>query len=174
MNSKDLRLIGEAYNNIDSQPEQLDEGIVDALKKGVKAVLGPANQSPEAEAARMGARRPKTELQKKVAGKTAEVLKKEDADMFDLVKGYLLDEGHADSEEEALHIMANMTEESRTEIVDFVESKARSREFEKRLPADNTKARSREFEHGSTRSMNTPSKNLGDGMPRDKKGNIMY
>lgn len=122
MNSKDLRLIGEAYNNIDSQTEQLDEGIVDALKKGVKAVLGPANQSPEAEAARMGARRPKTELQKKVAGKTAEVLKKEDADMFDLVKGYLLDEGHAETEQQAFEIMANMTEESRSEIISFVES----------------------------------------------------
>ena len=122
MNSKDLRLIGEAYNNIDSQTEQLDEGIVDALKKGVKAVLGPANQSPEAEAARMGARRPKTELQKKVAGKTAEVLKKEDVDMFDLVKGYLLDEGHAETEQQAFEIMANMTEESRSEIISFVES----------------------------------------------------
>ena len=51
---------------------------------------------------------------------------------------------------------------------------ARSREFEKRLPKPQSqKARSREFEHGSTRSPNTPSGNLGDGLPRDKKGNIM-
>ena len=84
------------------------------------------------------------------------------------------------------------------------ERPARSREFEKRLPKERGSrgpefehgstrssdkpsgnlsanrgggkggARSREFEHGSTRSRNTPSANLGDGMPRDKKGNIMY
>ena len=103
----------------------------------------------------------------------------ESADLFDLVKGYLLDEGHADTEEDAMYIMANMTEESRTEILDFIESMAsasrmkeikekgferpaRSREFEKRLPSGGTggRARSREFEHGSTRSSDTPSENL--------------
>ena len=44
----------------------------------------------------------------------------ESADLFDLMKGYLLDEGHADTEEDAMYIMANMTEESRQEIIDFI------------------------------------------------------
>jgi len=134
---------------------------------------------------------------------------KDDVDLFDLVKGYLLDEGHADTEEDAMYIMANMTEESRNEILDFIESMAsasrmkeikekgferpaRSREFEKRLPAER-ESRGREFEHGSTRSANTPSenlyrnrgggkgrershqgRNLADKHPRDSKGNLMY
>jgi hypothetical protein len=39
-------------------------------------------------------------------------------DMFDLVKGYLLDEGYADTEEAAIKIMANMSEEWRESILE--------------------------------------------------------
>jgi len=39
-------------------------------------------------------------------------------DLFDIVKGYLLDEGHAETEEEALYIMANMSEEWRQSIIE--------------------------------------------------------
>ena len=38
-------------------------------------------------------------------------------DMFDLVKGHLLDEGYADTEEAAIKIMANMSEEWRQSII---------------------------------------------------------
>ena len=38
-------------------------------------------------------------------------------DMFDLVKGHLLDEGYADTEESAIKIMANMSEEWRQSII---------------------------------------------------------
>jgi len=39
-------------------------------------------------------------------------------DMFDLVKGHLLDEGYADTEESAIAIMANMSEEWRQSIIE--------------------------------------------------------
>jgi hypothetical protein len=39
-------------------------------------------------------------------------------DPFDIVKGHLLDEGYADTEEAALQIMANMSEEWRTQILE--------------------------------------------------------
>lgn len=39
-------------------------------------------------------------------------------DMFDIVKGHLLDEGYADTEEAALAIMANMSEEWKQSIVE--------------------------------------------------------
>lgn len=39
-------------------------------------------------------------------------------DLFDLVKGHLLDEGYAETEEAALQIMANMSEEWREGILD--------------------------------------------------------
>jgi len=42
----------------------------------------------------------------------------QDVDIFDLVKGHLLDEGYADTEDAALVIMANMSEEWRQSIVE--------------------------------------------------------
>jgi hypothetical protein len=44
--------------------------------------------------------------------------KLESVDLFDLVKGHLLDEGYADTEEAALAIMANMSEEWKQSIVE--------------------------------------------------------
>ena len=40
------------------------------------------------------------------------------ADLFDIVKGHLLDEGYAETEEAALAIMSNMSEEWRNEIIE--------------------------------------------------------
>ena len=47
-----------------------------------------------------------------------EMISEEEVDVFDIIKGYLIDEGYADSEESALAIMANLTEEQRTEILE--------------------------------------------------------
>jgi len=44
-------------------------------------------------------------------------------DLFDLVKGYLLDEGYAETEENALVIMTNMSEEWRDDIVERYKGK---------------------------------------------------
>ena len=57
-------------------------------------------------------------------------------DMFDLVKGHLLDEGYADTEEAAIAIMANMSEEWRESILDEADSLAAMQaRREKRLKA---------------------------------------
>ena len=91
------------------EESSIDEGIMGALKRVGKAVLGPADQSPEAEAARMGKRRG--------PGKKADTPNmKEDADVFDIVKGHLMDEGL--SEKEALEKMLTLTDEERTEMVE--------------------------------------------------------
>ena len=45
---------------------------------------------------------------------------KDDVDLFDLVKGHLVDEGFADTEEAALVIMANMSEEWRESNVESI------------------------------------------------------
>ena len=44
---------------------------------------------------------------------------KDDVDIFDIVKGHLMSEGYADTEEAALAIMANMSEEWRQSIVEM-------------------------------------------------------
>jgi len=58
---------------------------------------------------------------------------KQDVDLFDIVKGHLMSEGYADTEEAALAIMANMSEEWRQTILeaDSVE-KMRRRSEERR------------------------------------------
>ena len=94
------------------------EGIVDAIKKVATKVLEPADNSPAAQAARMGARRPQTETEKKVGKKTAEVLSREEFDNFDLIQAYLIDEGV--TEEEALTIMTVMEDDQREEILEGI------------------------------------------------------
>ena len=87
-----------------------------AVGGAVTKVLQPANNSPEAQAERMGKRRPQNAQQQGVANKTAEVMKNS-ADLFDIVKGHLIDEGL--SEEDALKKMLEMTEEEKAEIVEM-------------------------------------------------------
>lgn len=43
----------------------------------------------------------------------------QDVDIFDIIKGHLLDEGFAETEEAAMVIMANMSEEWRQDIIEF-------------------------------------------------------
>ena len=86
-----------------------------AIGGAVTKVLQPANNSPEAQDARMGKRRPQNAQQQGVANKTAEVMKNS-ADLFDIVKGHLIDEGL--TEEEALKKMLTLTDEERSEIIE--------------------------------------------------------
>ena len=108
------------YRKKEKMKEELsiDEGIMGALKRVGKAVLGPADQSPEAEAARMGKRRGPGNSKTKVGlpNKQQPASMKEDADVFDIVKGHLMDEGL--SEKEALEKMLTLTDEERTEMVE--------------------------------------------------------
>ena len=107
-------------------------GMLGAVKKVVKTVIGPADQSPEAEDARMGKRRgpgtagapkkqepasmPKKQEPASMPKKQQPASMKEDADLFDIVKGYLMGEGF--SEQEALEKMLTLTDEERTEIIE--------------------------------------------------------
>ena len=43
----------------------------------------------------------------------------QDVDIFDIIKGHLLDEGFAETEQAAITIMANMSEEWRQDIIEF-------------------------------------------------------
>jgi len=49
-----------------------------------------------------------------------EDLQEYDVDLFDLIKGHLIDEGYAETEEAALAMMANMTEEWRNNIIESI------------------------------------------------------
>ena len=53
-----------------------------------------------------------------VSGATRPAYQANSFDVFDVIKGHLIDEGYADTEESALVIMANMSEEWREEILE--------------------------------------------------------
>jgi hypothetical protein len=79
-------------------------------------------------------------------------LKFEHLDIFDIVKGHLLDEGYAETEENALVIMANMSEEWRDSIIEA----QRAREN----PEDHDKEEKRKYE--PVRGEKTPMPPRGD------------
>ena len=102
--------------HVEHEGETISEmgGMLGAVKKVVKTVIGPADQSPEAEAARMGKRRGP----EKKAGTPMKTVAVEDADLFDLVKGHLIDE-HNLSEDVALQLMTILDEETRGDIMEY-------------------------------------------------------
>ena len=114
----------EAYASVYDQPEQIDEGITSVVKdpkenkgpaptyKGPRIKMGPGE----------GGRFPKKKEPKGGPGivgafeKLKKNLTKEDVEVFDIVKGYLMSEDL--TEEEALQKMVTMTEEERQSIVE--------------------------------------------------------
>jgi hypothetical protein len=117
MNSRDLRDLHESFSNIIN--EQVTSTTHD-WKRGVDKAPPAPTLPPSPEAKK------RNQLPKRTAANAANVqYYKDDVDVFDLVKGHLIDEGYADNEEAALAIMSNMSEEWRQSIVE----QARSREF---------------------------------------------
>jgi hypothetical protein len=80
-----------------------------AAKASVRTATAPPSSSTPTPAA------PKApSLQQSIRNRR---LNMEDLDMFDVIRGHLLDEGYADTEESALAIMVNMSEEWRESIL---------------------------------------------------------
>ena len=98
-------------------------------------------------------------------------------DMFDVVKGYLIGEGYADTEEAALAIMINMSEEWRQSIVEERAPGVKPYEPRKRRPLDPEKAPSGEMGDGSGygadekfKKPDDKIKKPGTEVPAPKKG----
>jgi hypothetical protein len=67
-----------------------------------------------------------------VSGTTRPAYQANSFDPFDVIKGHLLDEGYADTEEAALVIMANMSEDWRESIVEAQEARNNPEDYEER------------------------------------------
>ena len=102
--------------------EQIAEmDIVGTLRRGLEKIgvkgTSPALEKEKAadrETRRLGVNR----MRQAEGDNTRPTPLKDDVDLFDIVKGYLMSEGYADTEEAALAIMANMSEEWRKSIVE--------------------------------------------------------
>jgi len=141
MDSKELRLIKEAYasihteqvENLQESVEELDETVKreDPRMQGRKTPAPGDTKKSRPLPTPRGPRKPMPEPTKgrtdQLPKRTPENAKKveyykDDVDIFDIVKGHLMSEGYADTEEAALAIMANMSEEWRQSIIEEVDA----------------------------------------------------
>jgi len=98
------------------------------------------------------------------AEKTPTVVKA-GVDIFDLVKGHLLDEGYADSEEAAMVIMVNMSEEWRESILESYGVELGEAQGARENPEDHDKEEKKKYE--KVRGEKTPMPPRGDKRRED-------
>ena len=109
-----------------SSPRVKDTSITDMigrsqLRQG--APINTGNKSSDARTIATGAsvgsfQKPAAPAPARPMGSARERMLRQSFDPFDVIKGHLLDEGYADTEEAALVIMANMSEDWRESIVE--------------------------------------------------------
>ena len=115
MDSKELRLFRESYASIRKpQTENIQEGEYDDARRAERSATE-AQRRAQDEARR---RRMRNQPGGFAAGDPEDKVKAESSDLFDIVKGYLISEGYADTEEAALAIMTNMSEEWKQSILE--------------------------------------------------------
>jgi hypothetical protein len=141
MNAQELRNLQEAYNQV----HQVDENLLRSLDTGARNLAGTVGGNIGAKKGRekmgnlpvlgdIGARQGRTQGTQRgqqiydKAKETVGGLLKQDYeyDMFDMVLEYLIVEGYADTNESALVIMANMSEEWRDSIVELTQTELNS------------------------------------------------
>ena len=127
MNSQDYRNLQEAYLNVYEQDEILDEsGKNDARIRGNIRSFG-SNYTPprdwvqsanRGQGAVLNAKQKEKQRRKGLAkGAMGKAEVEESYDLFDYMMEYLIDEGYADTNENALVMIANMSEEWRDDIL---------------------------------------------------------
>ena len=133
MDAQELRSLQEAYNQV----HQVDENLLRSLDTGARNLAGTIGGNIGAKKGRekmgnlpvlgdIGARQGRTQGTQRgqqmydKAKETVGGLLKQDYeyDMFDVILEHLIAEGYADTNESALVIMANMSEEWRESIVE--------------------------------------------------------
>ena len=118
MREQEVRELYEAYRQVhqpQEEVEQLDENVQDAVKGALEKGANFMKTNPVGKAvskiiAPVGGGR-------KTPTATSGGYRKEEIDLFDAILEHLVSEGYADTNESALVIMANMSEEWRQSIL---------------------------------------------------------
>ena len=118
MEAKHIKDIQEAYASVYGQSNDVSINLTEGEEQ-------PMGQHPGQSPSKQVRDRYETQTRRSTAPKGVGVPDKstgygqlqQSTDLFDLVKGHLLDEGYADTEEAALAIMANMSEEWKQDIL---------------------------------------------------------
>ena len=158
MDAQDIRNLQEAYMGL-YQEQELDEGsgVVTGTAKAINTVLRPAGQTSQQRDAAVGnitrglnvVAKPIKSVLSVGSEKNKEMMQKrrplnQDVDLFDIIKGHLMSEGYADTNEAALAIMANMSEEWRESIV---EETKRTEYLQKKFNRENEKKSGSALKH---------------------------
>ena len=119
MNSQELRNLQEAYLEVCELMERNEEPYIKDVKK--------SERNPEKVAQRKTTHRKVEQTPSFFGGKkfgslTGKMSKsprnqKEEADLYDIILSHLIDEGYADTQEQAEVIMVNMSEDWRDSII---------------------------------------------------------
>lgn len=104
-------------------------------RRAPRELLDRLNTSREGHMAQDGPNRPAYDAKQRLLQKAHERRNKmkEQVDVYDIILSHLLDEGYADTNEAAVAIMANMSEEWKDEIVDKMLDEANRAERELKL-----------------------------------------
>jgi len=130
MNSKEIRALMEAYAQVYASKEEIEEGIdfkgaarEQARRDKIQAEKDKKNPSGKDRRLALGKFRPGASQEERASGgrdsmrEKGTIPKKGGKDMFEHVLEYLIAEGYADTNEAALAIMANMSEEETIAII---------------------------------------------------------
>ena len=148
MREQEVRNLWEAYLEV-CENQQLDEVSDELVDRAVNkriAATGAANdeemrdRTPENMRASVRAGKKEASM-KTAAAKRRKRINNEETDLFDTILEYLVSEGYADTNESALVIMANMSEEWRQSILDEGDNYDKNRQRAAKRAAERNAAR---------------------------------
>ena len=116
MDVQDIRNLQEAYLEVYAEKEEIEELDEEGIGAKASKVLDKVTKAGQSALERVGV--PINRVPRPTARPTTPV--KEGVDLFDCVLEHLVAEGYADTNEAALVIMANMSEEWRQSIVETI------------------------------------------------------
>jgi hypothetical protein len=125
MEAKDVKTLMEAYASVYTTSEEatdLQES-VETVEEGLATTVDKVTRTLQGGLEKMGVKINRTPRGTTTKADQEAKIKKEDVDLFDIIKGHLIDEGFAETEEAAVAIMANMSEGWKESIVEGKQSK---------------------------------------------------
>ena len=155
MNSQELRALQEACSQVYELDERNEESYIKDVKKSER---NPKKVEQQKTTHRKVKQNPLFFGGKPFGSLTGKMSKsprnqKEEADLYDIILSYLLDEGYAETQEQAEVIMVNMSEDWRESII-----------LEQSLPSNYTDYKSPAVQASHARSMGSASKMRQMGM----------
>lgn len=121
MDAQDFRSLQEAYMEV-VENQQIDEISTELAKRAGEERMNRTFALMQKDW-KEGKKKPSTEFQKSYRKQQDDErryktkLKKEEADLYDIILSHLIDEGYAETPEAAEVIMVNMSEEWRNNII---------------------------------------------------------